>query len=89
MTHRYLAYLLVVAAFGSLMAMSAMPRRAKIAFVVGLALLGLQFALGIANVLLALPPLLREAHAANACATFLAFVTATALSALVHVRAKT
>lgn len=43
---------------------------------VGLALTLGQVALGALNVLLALPTLLREAHAANAAATFLAFVLA-------------
>jgi heme A synthase len=48
----------------------------------GLALVVLQIGLGIGNVVWQLPTALREAHAANAGATFLAFVLATALAAL-------
>ncbi|MBV8244811.1 MAG: COX15/CtaA family protein [Candidatus Eremiobacteraeota bacterium] len=47
----------------------------------GASLLFGQIVLGLLNVSLHLPMLLREAHAANAAATFLAFVAATALTA--------
>jgi cytochrome c oxidase assembly protein subunit 15 len=48
----------------------------------GAALVAAQIALGIGNVVWRLPIGLREAHAANAGATFLAFVIATVLAAL-------
>ncbi len=48
----------------------------------GCALIVAQIALGIANVLWLLPIDLREAHAANAAATFLAFVLAATFAAL-------
>lgn len=53
----------------------------------GLALLFVQIGLGIANVAWALPPALREMHATNAVATFLAFVIAAVLAALDPYRA--
>lgn len=49
---------------------------------VGMLLVLAQIALGIGNVLWHLPIVLREAHAANAGATFLAFVIAAVLAAL-------
>jgi heme A synthase len=48
----------------------------------GAALALLQVALGIANVVWRMPTLLREAHAANAALTFLAFVIATFLATI-------
>jgi heme A synthase len=82
MTHRTLAVAFlafaVLAAFG-------VPRSARAATAavrVALGLLLLQIVLGVLNVLYALPPLLREAHAANAVATFVAFVSATVLAAI-------
>lgn len=48
----------------------------------GLALVAVQIALGVGNVVWQLPILLREAHAANASATFIAFVIAAVLAAL-------
>jgi heme A synthase len=48
----------------------------------GCALIGVQIALGFANVLWHLPIALREAHAANAAATFIAFTLATTFAAL-------
>jgi heme A synthase len=53
----------------------------------GLGLVVAQIALGIGNVVWHLPIALREAHAANAGATFLAFVVATMLAGLEPYRA--
>jgi len=50
--------------------------RVRAAALAGFAGVVVQVGLGIANVLWALPTPLREAHAANACVTFLAFVSA-------------
>jgi heme A synthase len=62
--------------------------RRVIAFALaGLALVGIQIGLGFANVIWQLPLALREAHAANAGATFLAFVVAAVLAALDPYRA--
>ena len=81
MTHRLLAATLVAFALAAALALP--PRTpAATALRVALALLALQVVLGVLNVRFALPPLLREAHAANAVATFVAFLTATVLSAL-------
>lgn len=82
MTHRLLAGGFVVFAVAAAVALPSSVRGATVAVRVGLVLLALQVTLGILNVLLALPPLLREAHAANAGATFLAFVVATVLASL-------
>jgi heme A synthase len=71
-----------VFAFVAAATLPSSARRATVALRVGLVLLVLQIVLGILNVLFALPPLLREAHAANASATFLAFIVATVLAAL-------
>jgi heme A synthase len=54
---------------------------------VGFALVLIQIGLGIGNVVWQLPIALREAHAANAVATFVAFVLATSLAALAPERA--
>ena len=48
----------------------------------GFALVIVQIGLGIANIVWQLPVALREAHAANAVATFLAYVLASTLAAL-------
>ena len=56
--------------------------RVKIVAGTGLALLFAQIVLGLLNVVLRLPLLLREAHAANAALAFLVFVIATTLAAL-------
>jgi heme a synthase len=82
MTHRLLAVGFIVSA---LVAAAALPSSARYATVVlrfGLVLLTLQVLLGILNVQFLLPRLLREAHAANASATFLAFVVGTVLASL-------
>jgi heme A synthase len=82
MTHRLLAAGFVVFALVAAVALPSSARRATVALRVGLVLLALQIALGILNVLFSLPPPLREAHAANAGATFLAFVVSTVLASL-------
>ena len=62
-------------------------RRVAVAALAGVALLLLQIGLGAVNVAWALPPALREMHATNAVATFLAFVIAAVLAALDPYRA--
>jgi cytochrome c oxidase assembly protein subunit 15 len=62
-------------------------RRVRAFATLGLSLVSVQIVLGVANVLWALPTALREAHAANAGATFLAFVIAAILAALEPYRA--
>ena len=54
----------------------------RVATLFGYALVVLQVMLGFANVAWRLPMLLREAHAANACLTFLAFVGALMFAAI-------
>ncbi len=82
MTHRVLALGLVLFAATAATLLAPSRRRATAALRVGLVLLVLQIALGVLNVLWLLPTALREAHAANAIATFLAFVIATVFSSL-------
>jgi cytochrome c oxidase assembly protein subunit 15 len=82
MTHRLLAAALVVCAVVAAVLLPRSSQRATAALRVALALLALQITLGVLNVLWSLPTALREAHAANAVATFLAFVVATAFAAL-------
>ena len=83
MLHRFAASAYVVAALGAaaIAAQSGMARVRAWAFA-GAALALLQVALGIANVVWRMPTLLREAHAANASLTFLAFVIATFLATI-------
>ena len=91
MLHRLCGSLfLVLATAASLTAMVYSPRSRSFA-ALGLGLTILQIGLGIANVLFMLPTPLREAHAANAIATFLAYVLAAALAAIeaAHPRATT
>jgi heme o synthase len=77
MTHRWFAAILflvaTVAAYGAVLGTTG---RVRVAAVFAYALIVLQVMLGFANIALALPTLLREAHAADAVATFLAFVGA-------------
>ena len=82
MTHRLLAAGFVAFALVAAATLPSSARRATVAVRVGLALLALQIVLGVLNVLFALPPALREAHAANAGATFLAFIVAAVLASL-------
>lgn len=62
-------------------------RPVRVAATLGLALVFLQVLLGLLNVALRLPLDLREAHAANAALTFLAFVIAAMFAALDTARA--
>jgi heme A synthase len=82
MTHRLLAAALVLCAVVAVVLLPRSQRRATVALWVALVLLAVQITLGVLNVLWSLPTPLREAHAANAIATFLAFVVATAFAAL-------
>jgi len=82
MLHRILAAGLVVLALAAAAIVPGSARRATLALRAGLGLLALQIVLGILNVALAMPPLLREAHAVNAVATFLAFVVGAVLASL-------
>ncbi|MBV8367797.1 MAG: COX15/CtaA family protein [Candidatus Eremiobacteraeota bacterium] len=82
MTHRLLAATLLLFAIAAAFLLPAYQRRATVALRVALGLTALQITLGVLNVLWLLPTALREAHAANAVATFLAFVVATVLTSL-------
>jgi heme A synthase len=55
----------------------------------GVGLLCLQIGLGAGNVVWQLPTLLREAHAANAAATFVVFIVAAAVAAIEAASPKT
>lgn len=84
MLHRFAAagtLLAAVVAFALAWALRASPP-VRAAATVGLALVFLQVLLGLFNVALRLPLDLREAHAANAALTFLAFVVATMFAAI-------
>jgi heme A synthase len=80
MTHRMLAGFLIVFAIVAALVVPAGERRTTAALRIALVLLALQVTLGVLNVVLLLPPGLREAHAANAVATYIAFVCATVLA---------
>lgn len=82
MTHRFLAAAFVVLAVVAAVPLPRAQRKAAAALRVALVLLALQVVLGVLNVLWLLPTALREAHAANALATFLSFVVATAFASL-------
>ena len=83
MTHRLLGgAFFAVATFAAYAAALGTTGRVRIAVMFAYALVVLQIMLGIANVAWALPTLLREAHAANAVATFLAFTAALVLAAI-------
>jgi heme A synthase len=83
MVHRWIAAgffgLATVAAY---MAAFGTTARVRVATLSAYALVVLQVMLGIANVAWQLPTLLREAHAANACAAFVAFVAALVFAAV-------
>jgi heme A synthase len=64
-----------MAAFGT-------TARVRVATLFAYALVVLQVMLGMANVAWQLPTVLREAHAANACAAFVAFVAALVFAAV-------
>ena len=81
MTHRLLAVGLFVFALVCAGAFPPAERRAAIALRIAIVLIALQITLGVLNVVVwLLPTALREAHAANAVATFLVLVVATVLS---------
>jgi cytochrome c oxidase assembly protein subunit 15 len=82
MTHRLLAGALVVFAVAALVLHPGRLVRSTVALRAAAILLALQITLGVLNVLWLLPTPLREAHAANAVAVFLAFVTAMVLASL-------
>lgn len=83
MIHRLTGFAFaIVAVPATFVALRTASRRAAGFALAGIGLLVAQVALGIANVLWQLPLGLREAHAANAGATFLAFVIAAVLAAL-------
>jgi heme A synthase len=83
MSHRFAALTFFLAALvaTAIVAQTAMPRVRAWTFA-GLGLALLQIGLGLANVVWRMPTLLREAHAANAALTFLAFVVATFFATL-------
>jgi len=88
MLHRLAAFsFAIVATLATLVAYQNDSMRVRTCATLGLTLVGLQIALGIGNVVWHLPTVMREAHAANACATFLAFVLATVFATLDPVRA--
>jgi heme A synthase len=83
MTHRWLAasFLLVATVAAYAAALGTTPR-VRVAAMFAYALVILQVMLGFANVALSLPTVLREAHAADAVATFLAFVGSLVFAAI-------
>ena len=83
MAHRIAAFaLFAVATVAAYAAALGTTARVRVAALFGYALIVLQLMLGFANVAWALPTLLREAHAANACATYLAFLAALVFAAI-------
>ncbi len=83
MSHRFAALAFFLAgAYAAYAAVRSNMERVRTAAVTAFGLLVLQAGLGVANVLLGMPMLLREAHAANAVATFLAFVIAAVLATI-------
>jgi len=75
MLHRLAALsFFIVGAFATWMTTRSGARRAAALALIALVLVVLQIALGIGNVVLHMPTLLREAHAANAVISFLAYV---------------
>lgn len=83
MIHRFLAFaFVIVATLAAYIASLGTTIRVRIAVLFGYALVVLQAILGLANVAWRLPTALREAHAANAGLTFLAFVVALVFAAI-------
>ena len=83
MIHRVLAGALVIAsALAVYVTAAGAPARVRVAAQAGLVLVGTQAFLGYANVALALPTALREAHAANACILYLVYVGGLLLTAI-------
>ncbi len=88
MVHRVAAgSFAIVATVATIVAVQSGSRNVRAFALLGFALLLVQIALGLGNVLLGLPVALREAHAANAGATFLSFVVAAVLAPLEPPRA--
>ena len=82
MAHRWLAGgFFVVATVAAYAAALGTTPRVRAAALFGYALVVLQVMLGVANVAWHLPTVLREAHAANACATFVAFIASLVFAA--------
>ena len=83
MLHRLAAFVFaIVAAIATFVAMSGASRRVRAFAGLGMTLVLVQVGLGLGNIVWQMPTPLREAHAANAGATFLAFVVAAVLAAL-------
>jgi heme a synthase len=83
MTHRIIAFaFFAVATIAAYAAALGTTARVRTAALFGYALVVLQVMLGFANVAWLLPTVLREAHAANAVAAFLAFVAALMFAAI-------
>ena len=83
MTHRWIAgAFFVLATLAAYMAAFGTTARVRNATLAAYALVVLQVMLGIANVAWQLPMVLREAHAANACAVFVAFVASLVFAAI-------
>ena len=83
MTHRWVAAaFFLVATIAAYMAAFGTTFRVRLATLFAYALVVLQVMFGIANVAWHLPTVLREAHAANACAVFVAFVAALVFAAI-------
>lgn len=72
----------IIATVAAYWAALATTNRVRIATLTGYTLIVVQIVLGMANVVWSLPTPLREAHAANAGATFIAFVAAFVLALL-------
>jgi heme A synthase len=83
MLHRLAAVaFFIVGAIATSVAATSGLRRAGAIAIVALILVVLQIGLGVGNVMLHMPTLLREAHAANAVVSFLAYVIAAFFAAL-------
>jgi len=83
MTHRWIAALFfAVATLAAYLAAFGTTVRVRIATLTAYALVVLQVMLGFANVGWHLPTALREAHAANACTAFVAFLAALVFAAV-------
>jgi cytochrome c oxidase assembly protein subunit 15 len=88
MLHRLIAgVFLVFATVAAYWAAVSVTGRVRAATLIGFGLIVVQVGLGVSNVVWALPTPLREAHAANAGLTFLAFISAFAFATLDGTRA--
>jgi heme A synthase len=83
MVHRFAAgVVLVLATIAAVWAAVSTTPRVRAAVFIACTCVAAQIALGIANVAWALPTELREAHAANAVATFIAFAVSVSIATL-------